>query len=338
MWQRPVALRDAISGWALTIILVVALWTLIVLIMSLAPSLEQNVALQGLLVGVVGSATAWIVGRQYGLSKDVRGRVRFIGLFGEEAALRDLSLVYPAFEIDPAIIQLVETTTHPELRFIKTRPVYGPRRADIRVLAAENDVRALVEVANLFGDHGRSRVHTYMDGDFVSRGAAGSFVSFGLSSNECTHHYLGNLTNYERQRLFEIEVDYEDEVLRLADGSTFRTETNGNHRFHPGVIVRHRPVVEDPTRYWFLVAGFGAPATPGAAYWLRERWRILADLAAATGSVDFVAVIRTEAHAERNTRLVRFFGDNLKRKDVPSTTVRRAAGLIKTYVEPSRQP
>jgi hypothetical protein len=327
--------QEATAGWALTLAAVALILTASILLFTNVPALTSGAA-QNVGLGVVVTAVAWLVQRQYVRSKDIVGRTRFIAFVGREAALERVTLVYPAFEMDPSILKLLQESMHPEYRFVKRRPVYGVRRADIRVLAAENDMRAVVAVANLLGERGRGTVTVRMDGDFVADGARGSFVSFGLSSNECTHHYLAGCSMVHEQPLFSIEEEDGAEHLRLFDGTRISIETERHAHFHPGLLVKYTPETDHPDRSWLFVLGLGAPSTPGIAYWLRENWEVLGRLAMATGTKEFVAVFKTEASAESNTRLIRFVPLGPAEKSlVRSIAAHRSRRIMAKYISSS---
>lgn len=323
---RAVAIGTLLT---LTSILVIAAFA--VAAFTQVEALEHPV-LHNLGLALIAALIAWLAQRHYSRSRNIVTRTRFTGIVGGNAALESVSLVYPAFEIDPDLLKGA-SAAHREYRYIKRRSVYGHRRADLPVVAAENDMRAIVTMSNLLGEQGSSSVSVRMDGDFVTQGTRGSFISFGLSSNECTHHYLGGCRIVGEEPLFSItEVDGE-EVIRLIDGSELSVETSEHYKSHPGLFVKYIPKTSDPDTCWMFIMGMGAPATPGVCYWLRDNWQDLGRLIAATGAREFVAVFYTEASAEASTRLSRFLPVGHRRRNLATAIAgRKHKRLVDKYV------
>jgi hypothetical protein len=138
------------------------------------------------------------------------------------------------------------------------------------------------------------------------------------------------------QPLFSIEEEDGAEHLRLFDGTRISIETERHAHFHPGLLVKYTPETDHPDRSWLFVLGLGAPSTPGIAYWLRENWEVLGRLAMATGTKEFVAVFKTEASAESNTRLIRFVPLGPAEKSlVRSIAAHRSRRIMAKYISSS---
>lgn len=295
------------------------------------PMLDHSFA-QNLGLGLIAALIGWMIQREYSRSRRIVSRTRFADVVGARAALRQTSLVYPAFEIDPQLLNAAPSA-HREYRYVKHRGVYGHRRADIPVVAAENDMRALVAVSNLLGEQGTCEIEVRMDGDYVREGLKGSFVSFGLSSNECTQHYLAGCQLVDETPLFSIVERDGDETITLFDGTTLSIKESGDFRVHPGLLVKYIPKTSDPDTCWIFVMGMGAPATPGICYWLRDNWQDLGKLIAATRATEYVAVFHTEASAETNTRLLRFMPASIGKRSMLSAIAERShKRLLEKYV------
>jgi hypothetical protein len=265
----------------------------------------RNEVILNIGLALVAALILWLLQREYLRSHNIFIRLRLAKVIGGVAALEHVSVVYPAFEIDPELLAAVPFT-HREYRYVKRRPIYGYKRADVPVVAAENDVRAMIAISNLVADHGLASVSVHMDGDFVSSDIKGSFISFGLSSNECTHHYLAGCELIGEQPLFSIFEEQDEEIIRLFDGTELRVENTKGFIRHPGVFVKYTPKTENPDICWIFVLGMGAPATPGICYWLQDNWSDLSRLATATGTSQFIAVFYTDSFADSSTRLSRF--------------------------------
>jgi hypothetical protein len=214
--------------------------------------------------------------------------------FGRELLEKCAVFVFPEFVLAPEVMDSL-AAHNPQRLYAKSKKqfVSTVHRVDIPRAVAANDMEALVYLAGLFeSNHGR-RFELRPDTAAVHRCDC-SFVSVGLSSNDCTHLYLSTADN----PLFEIVPDTSDsEFVRLPDGSEFKSDVERQ----TGLILRHTPEPEDnPERKWFLVAGVGPIGTIGAAWYLSEKWRHLHHK---VGDEDFVAVISVPSATERRVKL-----------------------------------
>lgn len=167
-------------------------------------------------------------------------------------------------------------------------------RIDVPSLVATNDIQALLYVSSIFDSTEECPNVMVIDSKIVED-CDRSFISFGLSSNDCTHLYL----NESRSLLFQVvEDDGGSEFVRLANGHEFRS----TERRQYGLIVRHAPdPVEVPHRRWLLVAGVGPVGTTGAGWYLARHWQTLAKQV--PPGRDFAAVISIGSYTDRMPRL-----------------------------------
>jgi hypothetical protein len=129
----------------------------------------------------------------------------------------------------------------------------------------------------------------------MARQCDASFISFGLSSNDCTHMYRRRTRG---KALFDIIRDgLGSEFLRVG-GEDFATKPG---EVCYGIIVRYHPDPEhEPDRVWMLCAGLGERGTTGAAWYLANRWR---HLLRRVGDRDFVAVIEVQPNTDQLSSL-----------------------------------
>jgi hypothetical protein len=214
--------------------------------------------------------------------------------FGREMMDKCTVFVFPEFVLAPEVLDSL-TAHHPQRLFAKATKQFANtvHRVDVPRAVAANDMEALVYLAGLFEANHSRRFELRPDSTAVHQCDC-SFISVGLSSNDCTHLYLATTD----QPLFEIVPDAEDsEFVRLPDGSEFRSDPDRQ----VGVIVRHTPESADrPERRWFIVAGLGPVGTIGAAWFLSEKWR---HLHRTVGDEDFIAVISVPSATERRVKL-----------------------------------
>jgi hypothetical protein len=223
--------------------------------------------------------------------------------FGRELTRDRTVLVYPDFVMHDAVRETLKGHNQQMLyqRPASRFPNRTIHRIDIPRAVAANDIEALLHVADIFESTTTCPNIMLVDREVVDRCDC-SFVSFGLSSSDCTHLYI-----HEHSRpLFTIVED--------GSGSEFITLRNG-HEYHStsvrqfGIILRYSPSpYEYPERRWFLCAGIGPIATPGAAWYLSRHWRILRKQVA--GSQNFIAVISVGPYTDRSPHLEEVLTDD----------------------------
>ena len=218
------------------------------------------------------------------------------GFFGRELVHDKTTLVYPDFVMNDAVRDALKEHNQqmlykrPRSRF----PNLTLHRIDIPRAVAANDIEALLYVADIF-ESTVSCPNVMMVDRAVVDACDCSFISFGLSSNDCTHLY----THEHAQPLFTI-VDDEDgsEFLRLSNGHEYHSTQQRQY----GMILRYSPSpAEYPERRWFLCGGLGPVATPGAAWYLSRQWQKLRK--SVPGSQDFIAIISVGPYTDRSPHL-----------------------------------
>ena len=213
--------------------------------------------------------------------------------FGDELLDAGPTFAYPDFELAPEVKDLLQGHNS---QLLYAKPVrhfaQTVHRVDLPRAAASNDMEALVHLASLFDASTARPMSIRTDYDVV-RHCDCSFLSVGLSSNDCTHLYL---TTADVPLFAIVDDDAGSEFIRLYDGSEFRSTPERQ----VGVILRYAPEPHDvPSRRWFLVAGLGPLGTIGAAWFITHCWRRLHSDA---GPRDFVAVISIPSATERRVR------------------------------------
>ncbi|MGQ4619749.1 hypothetical protein [Nocardia sp. R7R-8] len=170
-------------------------------------------------------------------------------------------------------------------------------RIDVPVALAENDVRGMRYVMSMVQHHDGLAVDIQCDRDVVAA-CDRPYISFGLSSNDCTHMYLETT----RDPLFTIKDNPPSaggylEYLQLADGNSYNSDDNRNI----GLIARVRPAPQlHPDRYWFFCAGLGPYGTTDASWYLAKHWAGLQDHAA---HQEFAAVLSVRTYSEQTAAL-----------------------------------
>ncbi|WP_327352261.1 hypothetical protein [Streptomyces sp. NBC_01304] len=189
-----------------------------------------------------------------------RSRVRF---FGDELVHQETTLVYPDFVLHEDVR---ETLSSHNQQLIYQRPQsrftgMAVHRIDVPSLVASNDIQSLLYVSSLFDSNADSPNVMLADGKILED-CDRSFISFGLTSNDCTHLYLHDAPN----PLFSVvEDDQGSEYVRLRNGHEYRSTDQRQY----GVILHHAPDRDDaPERRWMLVAGLGPVGTTDAGWYL----------------------------------------------------------------------
>lgn len=183
-----------------------------------------------------------------------RARVRF---FGRELVRGPTTFVYPDFVLG-ADAQAALSSYNQQLLFQRPSSPFTAlvtHRIDVPRVVAANDIQALLYVSSEF-DSTPSRPNIMVTDTEILEDCSRSFISFGFSSNDCTHLYL----HESPEALFAVIEDGSgSEYLRLASGNEYRSTADRQY----GVILRYTPDREDfPERRWILVAGVRARWEP----------------------------------------------------------------------------
>lgn len=219
--------------------------------------------------------------------------------FGSEMKENGITLAYPDFVLAPEVKPLLAGHDQQLLYSKPTSHFSNNHRIDLPRAVATNDLQALVYMTSLFESVGYAAMDVRVDSTVVTH-CDRSFVSVGLSSNDCTHLYLRTAD----QPMFNLaREDGEPEYVVIADGKAFRSTPEVEW----GLVVRYSPEpTSHPQRKWFYVAGVGAQATIGSAWFLHQHWRVLLKEA---GGSDFVAVISVPSCSPKRSRLEHMYTD-----------------------------
>jgi hypothetical protein len=245
-----------------------------------------NTALQGTFASVSASFVFALVQAQIANFNTRLSNYRFRKLFGADAITNQMRFIYPDFVLsDEAKAKLKDSEVNPQLVYQKKDKIFAiDYRVDISRIIADNDLRAIVYVAGLFGRVCRTTPTLEVDNSFVHTPTF-SFLSFGLSSNDCTHMYLNKAGSLA---MFTIQPDGKGSEYLVVDSQKYETVKGGDHY---GVIVKYRPdPLDEPNRVWMFCAGLGETGTTGSAWFLANKWKTLQ---ARVGDSDFCAVIKT---------------------------------------------
>ncbi len=209
------------------------------------------------------------------------------------------TLVVPTFELATRSVEVLEAAGIPRQHiFSKQASVFNAaHRIDVPTALAENDVRGMLYVMSMLQRHDAIAVEIQSDREVVLA-CDRPYISFGLSSNDCTHMYLQSTD----KPLFAIQDNPPSsgpylEHLELADGHHYRSDDSRNI----GIIARIRPDPGlHPHRFWFFCAGLGARGTTGASWYLAKHWRALQERAT---DREFVAVISVRTFSDQTATL-----------------------------------
>ncbi len=232
-------------------------------------------------------------------------------MFGRDLVRNGATFVYPDFVMNDAVRVTLEQHNQ-QLLYQRPRSRFSDQtthRIDIPRVVASNDMRALLHVSDVFRAHS-SATDMVVDRDILDS-AERSFLSFGLSSNDCTHLYL----EIDPAPLFEIVPDGSGSEYLVAthDGAEFRSDD----RAQVGIVARYSPEPDlSPDRRWFLIAGLGPLGTTAAAKFLTKRWENL--LKEVGSRDDFLLVVTTGTGSDDYPRL-----NALYRREPGGTTSER---------------
>lgn len=224
-------------------------------------------------------------------------KVRFRRFFGKHALNGEMDFVYPDFVLSPEVRKLIKNH-NPQMIYQKPDSKFPQiHRIDIPRAIADNDVRALVYMVALFGEICKNTPPIKVDTVAVSNPKR-SFVSFGLSSNDCTHMYLQR----DSKPFFELVPDEKgSEFLRIIDELGKPQDFASSQTTYFGLIVKYHPDPEEhPDCVWFFCAGLGPNGTTGASWYLANKWRKLYEK---VDKNDFVAIVKTQHYSDSETTL-----------------------------------
>ncbi len=218
---------------------------------------------------------------------------------GTEMVVCGATLVVPTFELATSSIKALASAGIPRQHiFSKQASVFNAaHRIDVPVALAENDVRAMLYVMSMIQQHDGFAVDIQSDREVVLA-CDRPYISFGLSSNDCTHMYLEATSD----PLFTVRDNPPPgrgylEHLELADGQCYSSDDSRNI----GIIARVRPSPQlHPDRYWFFCAGLGSRGTTGASWYLAKHWDVLQERAA---DREFVAVVSVRTYSDQTATL-----------------------------------
>lgn len=277
---------------------------LALLFLILAVQTTNNAALQSFLAGVASCFIFALAGETVQFLHSRIDKRDFRDFFGEEAINNRMSLVYPDFVLAQEVQDVLRANSiNPQLVFQKTASKFSAtHRVDVPHTVSDNDLQALIYVAGLFGRICKDSPPVKVDFECV-KAFDGSFISFGLSSNDCTHMYMESCG----ENLFDIvEDEAGSEFLQMIkyneDGSIIRKDYKSDfEKYNYGLIIRFHPnPTEEPNRVWFFCAGLGPNGTTGAAWFLSNHWPRLHRL---VGRKDFAAVVKVPIWSDKATKL-----------------------------------
>jgi hypothetical protein len=255
---------------------------------------------------IVGVATSFVFATILDLFIGMQGRITDrarVRFFGAELVRGETLLAYPDFVMHNDVRA---TLNHHNQQMLFQRPhsrfhEMTVHRIDIPRVVAANDIQALLYVSTAFEARRTCPMVMTVDTRIVDD-CARSFVSVGLSSNDCTHLYI----NEHARPLFTIvEDDVGSEYIRLRNGSEFRS----NERTQYGIILRYAPNPEEfPERRWLLVAGLGPVGTSAAGWYLSQHWRQLAH--SVPRKRNFIAVLSTGVYTDHAPHVKEIYLDD----------------------------
>lgn len=218
---------------------------------------------------------------------------------GAEMVERGATLVVPTFELATSSVEALAAAGIPRQHiFSKRASVFNAaHRIDVPVALAENDVRGMLYVMSMVQHHDGIAVDIQSDRDVVAA-CDRPYISFGLSSNDCTHMYLESSSD----PLFTIQDNPRStwgylEHLELADGQRYSSDDSRNI----GIIARVRPAPQlHPDRYWFFCAGLGPHGTTGASWYLTKHWAALQERVT---DREFAAVVSVRTYSDQTAAL-----------------------------------
>ena len=232
--------------------------------------------------------------------------IRFVEFFGGRIASNQFSLVYPEFTLRPRVYEVAsQNGLQRQELFEKSSRIVGDEqfRVDLPSCAATNDLLAITEMTAFFGKQLREPIRICPDSAHSSLQDE-CLMSFGLSSNQITHHWLRllRLSSNCVQIVEDPTATRYKEFIRVKSSNsgpnaTLDFKSTADNEI--GIIAKFRPDDDQPELIWFFCAGLGPAATIGCSAYLARKWP---KLLKRFGSRDFVLIIRTQPGVEHHSR------------------------------------
>lgn len=286
--MRRVEGGDFSESWRILLTLLAFLVGLAGVVILPQPWAELSV----LTVGVAGAA---LIERARQWFERRRRFQQVVDLFGREGLERPVAIVYPEFVLSPEAKGAL-TDIHAQAVYGKSDPdpLQQTYRIDLDVAVAANDVEAMIFANQMVGTLGQCESRIVADSNIREYLNHPSII-IGLSSNRATHVYLATTED----PLFRIVEDGSgSEFLQAVPNESFPLKEG----YEYGVVVRDWRD-KGCSHSWMIVAGAGATATPGAAWYAFHHWQELIQRAAGDA---FVAVVRVIVGQPRSAQLVHF--------------------------------
>lgn len=266
--------------------------------------LISNPSAQNVASGIAASFIFILVLDIIDLSRTILEKRHIKKFFGKSISSNEMYLTYPSFVISKDVMEYIATSDifNPQLIFSKQNAIFmSTNRIDIPNAVAENDLQALVYVAAFLGEVTGSTPPVCEDCDLVETPNR-SFISFGLSSNECTHMYLDH-ASLPSFTLIDKNNDFHrgTEFVRISGPDGDKIDFISTETINYGVILKYLPSPSDhPERCWFLCAGLGPKGTTGAAWFLANKWKKIYD---EVSDKEFLAIVRVPHYSDLATKL-----------------------------------
>lgn len=250
----------------------------------------KNSAAQNILAGISVSGLGAMALRLSQWTTEHAQNREFKNFFGRAALQGKMCLIYPDFTLSAEVSEVLRRVEFDSQKvFAKSAATFlRSHRIDIPNVVAMNDIEALLQVAIVLNTHSQKTPPIRAD-SFALENCDTSFISFGLSSNECTHMYL----DCSGSPLFSIQQESESrrygEYLEVSTPGRDARHFRSTDTHEIGIIVRHRPSGDcGPDTVWFLCAGLGPKGTVGAARYLASHWN---ELSMRVGQKDFLCLL-----------------------------------------------
>jgi hypothetical protein len=260
----------------------------------------KNNAINSFLNGIASSVVIIFIyeGLSY-LLKNHKNK-QFITFFGKDALKNEIYLVYPDFVLSDKMKE--------QILVANIQPIYDKpnntftqlKQIDIPRIVASNDLQALIYMASYFGKVIGISPPIKVDNDVVKKPDI-SFISFGFTSNDCTHMYL----DQSKKPWFRINI--EKNILKsitiLDNGNEHTYDYFSNSDKHNyGLILKYKPSpIDNPDRNWFFCTGFGPSGTTGASWFLANKWEHLNKVA---NNKEFAAIVEVRHYTDCSTKLI----------------------------------
>ncbi|MBZ5699740.1 MAG: hypothetical protein LAN18_14470 [Acidobacteriia bacterium] len=201
-------------------------------------------------------------------------------------------MIYAALEVHPSVVSAIHTISPQLARFPLAKPGQPTMAFSAQKVVSTCEIRAVSYLESTLSKNAGITAHTIADDSIVQKLDL-DFVSLGATSNLKTADIFGNAANklvdYDPQKGFFVLKTNSKPICTPRPGYDY------------GILLKINPT-QFPRRTWIASAGWGEWGTSGAAWYLANKWKEIAEKVQKDQS--FVCVIEVRSGQDESASLI----------------------------------